>query len=195
MFTCSNKHLYNLRESCTGKHDIEELDDAVNLTLKRLALRLNRRVSVSPLSKYPSTSSATHNPPDVLCLLQLCNMASLLESLPFSATTNAYVVTRQQLNFDVCPRSNVLSTSMPNVQVHNSKSLPEGIKWYILCTYERIIQAVERNITYKNRLVLMRVIVQMVAYRNGYDKPPVTKKQLQSIWSNTGMPSVQVLML
>ena len=38
------------------------------------------------------------------------------------------------------------------------------------------MHGIERDITYKNRLVLMKAIVHMVAYHNGYGKPPVIEK-------------------
>ena len=65
---------------------------------------------------------------------------------------------------------------MPPIQVHQSKSLPDSMKWFILCSYERYTRGMESAITYKNRLVLMKAIVRMVSYHNGYAKMPVNEK-------------------
>ena len=58
MFICSNKHLHHLREN----KNHPEVNDAVNTTLKRLTLRLNRRVSVLPVSQSVPKSSTIHKP-------------------------------------------------------------------------------------------------------------------------------------
>ena len=140
-------------------------------SLQDLTIKLNETAALTSGSQQ-----VTQQTPNVSRLLKLCKFASLLESLPFNSVTNANVATSQHLNFDARPRINVLCPVSPHIHVHNSKTLPEGVKWYVICTYKRYTQGLESNMTYKNRLLLMKAIIKMISYHNGYLKPPVNEK-------------------
>ena len=150
------------------------------MSLKSLTLMCNQNAFIAPngnsQTSHHNTPSTAKVQPNVSCLLVLSEYASLLGSSPFSATTNAYIVTSQQLDFQVCPRPNVICPSMPTIQVHNAKQLPEGMKWFIICTYECFTNGLESNLSYKNRLKLIRSIVKMISYHNRYGEPPVNEK-------------------
>ena len=70
----------------------------------------------------------------------LCDYASLLESSPFSATTNAYIITSQKLDFEVRPRPNIICPSMPIIQVHKSKTA----SWGYAMVYHLYLQALHK---------------------------------------------------
>ena len=52
------------------------------------------------------------------------------------------------------------------------------MQWFIICTYKHFTNGLERNLTYKNRLELMRSIAKMISYHNRYEKPPVNEKTI-----------------
>ena len=161
-------HLDHIRANSSNDQAVA---NSTQLSIKNLTLKINETVSVTP-SAMP-TDVPTPNPSR---LMQPCEYAALLETLPFSHTTKAYIIASQKLNFSASPRKNYLCPSMPPIQVHKSQSLPAGMKWFIICTYERYTRGMESNLTYKNRLVLMKSIIRMVSYHNGYSKPAVSEK-------------------
>ena len=152
MFIVSRSHLHHLQDiSNVG----EVYKNDAYLSLKSLTLKCNDTVGVITMSQ----SQRDHPTVYTSCLLQLYEFASLLDSLPFSHATNTYIVTSQQLDFNAYPQKNVLCSSSPNVQVHNYKALPEGMKWCIICSYKHYTQGLEGNFSYKHRLMLMKAIV------------------------------------
>ena len=90
MFTVSRSHLHHLRDISNVSEVCEQ--DSYS-ALKSLTLKCNNKAGV--ITTTQSQSQRDHPTVNTTRLLQLCEYASLLDSLPFPHVTNAYIVASQ----------------------------------------------------------------------------------------------------
>ena len=89
----------------------------------------------------------------------------------FSEDTLNYIESSNHLDFSKKTRPNVLRPSLPNVRIHNSKSLSEGLKWHLICQYMQHTKGTPGLVTWKQKTTIMNAIIKHESYHSGYKKP------------------------
>ena len=95
---------------------------------------------------------------------------------PFNKQTLDYITLTGSLNFEIDNRPNVLYPDFPNIRIHHTKSLSEGLKWHMLVLYEKHTQGQEHLLTWKEKLTVKNAIIRNVSYHNGYKKPVISSR-------------------
>ena len=97
----------------------------------------------------------------------------------FNLKTKQYIELTQQLDFALLVRPNLKFPSFPNITIHKSKSLTEGLKWHFICLYNEYTRGEDYLMTYKEKIIVMNAIIKNESYHNGYSKPVVSIRTFQ----------------
>ena len=189
----ADKSILNLDEKCLRRKTYIATTTTTT-TSSTSTIETNTRTSMSKshistsslsLSILEQTSSTTDKTCNNLALLSTIASKQLdlslvptpvpcLQPSPFSKTTIQYIESSKHLDFEATTRSNILRPHLPAIRIHNCKSLSEGLKWHLLCLYMEHTEGKPELLKWKEKLELMRGIINNESYHNGYTKPIIT---------------------
>ena len=164
------------------KTTVEESNTRISIQLRDLQpVPVNGLMLLSQIAQDIATiivSKPKPPPPSVAPLTPQPKAPPSTPVTPFKflTTTDTYIKLSHQLNFSTKIRPNVLRPTFPDIRIHNSKSLSEGLKWHLVCQFMQHCNGIPDKLSWKQKNLVMNAIIKHESYHSGYLKPIIVPR-------------------